>query len=141
MCNGRKSSRILEDTFESFVGAMMEDYSKLGDAYAYDICKRFVINCIDESIDLVELIKKNDNYKDQLMRYFQKNFNGKFPKYSEKQTYTVTNPNGTIIRKFIMIVNDVNGNLIGEGEGRSKKSAEQKAAKAALLHFGLINGF
>ena len=26
-----KSSRILEDTFESFVGAMMEDYSKLGD--------------------------------------------------------------------------------------------------------------
>ena len=40
-----------------------------------------------------------------------------------------------------MIVNDVNGNLIGEGEGRSKKSAEQKAAKAALLHFGLINGF
>lgn len=141
MCNGRKSSRILEDTFESFVGAMMEDYSKLGDAYAYDICKRFVINCIDESIDLVELIKKNDNYKDQLMRYFQKNFNGKFPKYLEKQTYTVTNPNGTIIRKFIMIVNDVNGNLIGEGEGRSKKSAEQKAAKAALLHFGLINGF
>ena len=68
----------------------------------------------------------------QLMRYFQKNFNEN-SKYNEKQPYTVTNPNGTIIRKFIMIVNDVNGNLIGEGEGRSKKSAEQKAAAALYI--------
>lgn len=141
MCNGRKSSKIIEDTFESFIGAMMEDFSKLGEAYAYDICRKFVINIMESEIDIIEIIRKDDNYKDQLMRYFQKTFSGKFPKYNLEDINTITNPNGTIIRKFIMSVADINGNIIGKGEGRSKKGAEQKAAKAALLHFGLINGF
>ena len=35
-----------------------------------------------DSLDLLRKCGiKIDNYKDQLMRYFQKNFNGKTPKY------------------------------------------------------------
>ena len=36
---------------------------------------------------------------------------------------------------------DVENNIIGEGIARSKKEAEQKAAKAALMHFGISNGY
>lgn len=141
MSNGRRSSRILEDTYESVIGAMMLDFSKMSEAYAYSLCSKFIINCIENTIDITEIIRKDDNYKDQLMRYFQKNFNGKFPKYNLENINMINNPNGTVTRRFKMFVCDVYGHKIGEGEARSKKEAEQRSAKAALLHFGLINGF
>jgi dsRNA-specific ribonuclease len=40
-----------------------------------------------------------------------------------------------------MFVKDIDNNIIGEGIAKSKKEAEQKAAKAALMHFGISNGF
>jgi hypothetical protein len=40
-----------------------------------------------------------------------------------------------------MIVRDNDNNIIGEGIAHSKKEAEQKTAKSALMHFGIINGF
>jgi len=142
VCNGRKSSRILEDTFESFVGAMKLDFSnKFDEAYAYKLCSKFIINCIENTIDITEIIRKDDNYKDQLMRYFQKNFGGKFPVYHADPPDVRENDNGSITKIFNMYVCDVHGKKIGRGSARSKKEAEQKSAKAALLHFGLINGY
>ena len=141
ICNGRKNLRILEDTFEAFVGAMMIDFSGDDDSTAYGICSRFIIKVIEEAIDITELILKDDNYKDQLMRYFQKTFNGKFPKYYQDTVLNVINDNGTTTKRFQMYVMDINGNKIGTGTARSKKEAEQRAAKDALNHYGLINGF
>jgi dsRNA-specific ribonuclease len=40
-----------------------------------------------------------------------------------------------------MYVCEPEGKIIGEGVARSKKDAEQKAAKSALMHYGLIHGF
>ena len=144
VCNGRDSSSILEDTFEAFMGAMKYDFSSKYDVgYAYKLCSKFIINCLESAIDITEVIRKDDNYKDQLMRYFQKNFNGKYPKYDslEGSPEIIQNDNGSITRKFKINVCDIYGNKIGYGEARSKKQAEQRAAKAGLLHFGLINGF
>jgi ribonuclease-3 len=142
MNNGRKSARILEDTFEAFIGAIMLDFSnKVDEAYAYKMCSKFIVTVIEKFVDLIEVITKDDNYKDQLMRYFQKKFNGLFPKYDLSDVVTVQNPNGTTTRKFTMIVKDTDGNQIGIGTARSKKEAQQMAAKKALKHFGLINGF
>jgi ribonuclease III len=144
VCNGRDSSSILEDTFEAFMGAMKYDFSSKYDVgYAYKLCSKFIINCLETAIDITEVIRKDDNYKDQLMRYFQKNFNGKYPKYDslECSPEIIQNDNGSITRKFKINVCDIYGNKIGYGEARSKKQAEQRAAKAGLLHFGLINGF
>lgn len=142
MNNGRKSSRILEDTFEAFIGAIMIDFStKVDESYAYKICSKFIVSVIEKYVDLIDVIRKDDNYKDQLMRYFQKKFNGQFPKYDLDDVKTIQNPNGTSTRKFTMIVKDTSGNKIGHGTARSKKEAQQMAAKKALKHFGLINGF
>lgn len=142
ICNGRKNARILEDCFEAFIGAMMDIYSANGnDGKAYNMCKTFIIHIIEQKIDITELIVNDDNYKDQLMRFYQKKFNGKFPIYEQKKLITTVNDMGISNRKFQMFVRDVDNNIIGEGIARSKKEAEQKAAKAALMHFGISDSF
>lgn len=154
-CNGRRNSRILEDTFEAFIGAMSiefinndgrfsreESYSRevlKSTKTAYDICTLFINNTMEQAIDFTELIRKDDNYKDQLMRYFQKKFNGEYPKYYQDESDPKDKQSGT--RRFKMYVCHIEGHKIGEGIARSKKEAEQKAAKNALLHFGLCNGY
>ena len=142
ICNGRRNSKILEDTFESLIGAMKLDFSnKCDEAFAYKICSKFIINCLENTIDFTEIIRHDDNFKDQLMRYFQKNFGGKYPIYKKESAEVIQHDNGSVTRTFRMYVCDIHGSKIGIGEARSKKEAEQKSAKAALLHFGLINGF
>lgn len=141
ICNGRRNSRILEDCFEAFIGAMMNEFGATNEAEGFNICNTFIINIIEQKIDITELIINDDNYKDQLMRYYQKMYNGKFPKYEQKEVIMVTNDNGIQSRKFHMFVRDIEERIIGEGIARSKKEAEQIAAKAALMHFGISNGF
>jgi len=140
-CNGRKNSRILEDTFEAFIGAMFLDLGCENNSFGYDLCSKFIINVIENAIDITELILHDDNYKDQLMRYCQKMFNGYFPKYINEPIQPIENNNGTVTKRFKMNVIDHNDTIIGSGIARSKKEAEQKAAKDALNHYGLINGF
>ena len=141
ICNGRKNARILEDSFEAFIGAMMNDFGSSNEAEGFDICNTFIRNIIEQKIDITELIINDDNYKDQLMRYYQKMFGGKFPKYEQKNLITTVTDNGIVNKKFQMIVRDNDNIIIGEGIARSKKEAEQKAAKNALMHFGIFNGY
>ena len=141
MCNGRKNSRILEDSFEAFIGAMMSYFGAKNEAYGFNICSTFIVNIIEQKIDITELIINDDNFKDQLMRFYQKKYNGKFPKYEQKTLITQINENGITNKKFHMFVRDNDNNIIGEGIARSKKEAEQKAAKGALMYFGISNGF
>lgn len=141
ICNGRKNARILEDCFEAFIGAMINDFGRETEEEGFRICNQFIVNIIERNVDLTELIMNDDNYKDQLMRYYQKQFNGKFPIYEQKTIITTIGDNGIANKKFHMFVRDVENNIIGEGIARSKKEAEQKAAKAALMHFGISNGY
>ena len=141
ICNGRKNARILEDSFEAFIGAMMNEFGALNKEEGFNICSKFIITVIEKTIDITELILNDDNFKDQLMRYYQKMYNGKFPIYEQKNIITTISDNGIANKKFQMFVRDTDNNIIGEGIARSKKEAEQKAAKAALMHFGISNGF
>ena len=141
ICNGRKNLRILEDSFEAFIGAMMSDFGQNNESVGFNICNTFIINVIEQTIDITELIINDDNYKDQLMRYYQKTFSGNFPIYEQKTLISSLNENGIVNKKFHMFVRDNNNNIIGEGIARSKKEAEQKAAKEALMYFGISNGF
>ena len=141
ICNGRKNARILEDSFEAFIGAMMSDFGSKDESEGFDLCNTFIINIMQQKIDITELIMNDDNFKDQLMRFYQKKFNGKFPKYEQKTIIVSVNENGIANKKFHMFVRDNDNNIIGEGIARSKKEAEQKAAKNALMHFGISNGF
>lgn len=66
---GRNSPWLYEDVFESFCGAIIEDF---GDEEGYRYVKRFVINVIEHEIDFSELIFANENHKDTLQRYYQR---------------------------------------------------------------------
>lgn len=64
---GRNTPSYCEDSFEAFVGAILEDFGEKGYLYA----DRFVRSLIENIIDFAELISKNDNFKDAIQRYFQ----------------------------------------------------------------------
>ncbi len=134
VCFGRENPKFLENTFEAFIGALFVNCEQAKNvAYAYKVTDKFIINIIEKCIDMPELIMKDDNYKDQLMRYYQKIFEGKYPIYKEDDCSGP--PNNRI---FKMKVADIHGNIVGVGEGRSKKDAEQNAAHCALKYFKLI---
>jgi ribonuclease-3 len=139
---GRKNARILEDCFESFIGAMMKDFGKENYGDGINIIYKFLINVIEDNIDIASLILVQDNYKDQLMRYFQKEFDGKYPVYEQfGDVENIINNKGISYRKFTMCVRDINGSIIGKGDAKSKKEAQQKAAQCALMNYGITNGY
>lgn len=139
ICNGRKNAKLLEDCFEAFMGSMINDFSKnLGMGKAYEIVSQFLIYVIENNIDITELILKDDNFKDQLMRYFQKEFDGKYPIYEQLGVENNVSSSGVSNRKFHTCVKDLDGNVIGEGVAKSKRESEQKAAENALKHFGVF---
>ena len=141
-CNGRSSTRILEDVFEAFIGAIFLDFNKsklntgiLSNTYSgigFQIAEMFIINVIEAKIDFSELILKDYNYKDQLLRYFQQLYQ-ETPKYKE-----VCSEGPPHDRTFTMCVEAPNGDIIAEGIGRSKKKAEQLASKNALIKYKVI---
>lgn len=98
----------------------------------YQICQIFIINVIEENISFQDLILKDDNYKDKLLRYFQSKYQIT-PKYREEE---VEGPAHS--RIFTMSVLGPNGNIIGTGKGKTKKKAEQKASQFALIYLGVL---
>lgn len=125
------NDHILEDVFEAFVGAF---YLTFGMKYT----KIFIIKLIEQHKNLAEIISHDDNYKDLLLRYFHQMKWG-HPVYEDghPSEYGGTKPNH-MHSKFISIVKNPYGKIIGEGKANSKKKAEQSASKKALIHLGVI---
>ena len=127
-CQGRTNPRILENTFESFIGSMFVDFAKkVNPAYGYEIVRRFTITIIEKYVDMVDLVITDENSKDQLMWYFQKNFNGLYPIYLKEKYENEC--------FYIYIKEPITEKVVGNGHARSKKQAEQNAAKNALLYY------
>jgi len=135
-CNGRTNDNLLEDLFESFIGAIYLDFNNrecnllnldfTGLGYLY--AATFIHNVIETHIDFSKLILRDTNYKDQLLRYYQKTFECT-PSWEEG--YTEGPPHKRI---FTISVKDNTGKIIGIGKGKSKKKGEQNASKQALIH-------
>ena len=95
--------------------------------FAYNIVTTFLITIIQKYVDIIEMIIKDENSKDQLMWYFQKKFNGSFPIYL-KEKYE-----NECFHMYILEPNSTT--IVGKGFARSKKQAEQEAALDALLFY------
>ena len=138
--NGRKNDKILEDCFEALIGAMFIDYNKNKDIYSFDfkslsgpgyqVCEKFIIYIIENEVDLEKLILKDTNYKDQLLRFYQHNFQ-LTPSYKEIK---IDGPPHK--RMFTMAVLDKDGSVIATSTNKTKKKAEQLASKNALIRLG-----
>ena len=119
--NGRKNYKILEDVFESFVGAIFLD---LGFESAY----KFIINVIEENLDFAELIVSNNNFKDTFIKYFQQNFSY-LPKFCDIRTTS---------KESVVCIKNKDNCVISTGKGLNKKAAEANAALNALKYYGQV---
>ena len=122
-CDGRNNKNILEDVFESFLGAIYLDNN-------YEITKNIILNIVEKYIDFTDFIIKNNNYKEQIIKYLQHNH-----KENPKFNINFSNEDEKIYRCNLIFKDKI----ISEGNGTSKKRAEQHAAKNALIHFNVLN--
>ena len=114
---GREKPSILACAFEAFLGAIFLEYKELGLKAVYD----FLIDNFENEI----LNSKLHNYKAILQEYTQGESH-KLPVYKVLDEFGLSHDKTYIIGVYY---NDI---LVSEGEGRSKKDAEQAAAKKAL---------
>jgi ribonuclease III len=125
---GRNSNKLLEDCFESFIAAL---YIDIG----FDICKKFLLIILETEIDYADLLYKDTNFKDQLLKFYHSN-KWSHPKYKELNT------EGPIHKKIFTIgVEDQNGDIIKDciSKHNSKKTAEQLCAMKILRKFNKIS--
>lgn len=136
--NGRYNVKNLEDCFEAFIGAL---YLETETRFGYSLISKFVINIIEKIIDFPMLILVNHNYKDQLMRYCQRKFDGAVPTYHDINVEEYCEQvDGGVIKKrtYTVEVRDGNGKQLAVGiSAKGKKEAQQNSAMDALKQFGL----
>ncbi len=120
---GRDRESILEDSFEALIGAIYLD----GGIRA---ARRFVDDFVLEGISLREVVRKNQNYKSQLLELSQHRNLG-------SPTYRVIEEIGPDHNKFFVVEVRLGERAVGKGTGSSKKKAEQQAARAGLRQLGV----
>jgi dsRNA-specific ribonuclease len=98
----------------------------------FEICKTFIINTIEDIVSFTDIIRIDNNYKDQLLRFFQQKFQ-EVPKYIE-----ISCDGPPHDRKFTMGVMNAKQKIIGQSTEKTKKKAEQMASKQALLYMKVI---
>ena len=118
--HGRERPSILADMVESILAAMYLDSGSLEEP------RRFILNELLLPADLGEQHRSED-YKTALQELIQR-------KPNQLISYEMLGQSGPDHDKTFVFRVLVNGVPVGEGSGRSKKEAEQMAAREALEH-------
>lgn len=116
--DGRTNPTILADAFEAVVGAVYLDRG-------FAAARQFVNRVLDANVDLREAAADRSNYKSLLLEHVQ-------ALGLEQPTYRVLAEEGPSHDRRFTVAAVVDGAPLGEGTDRSKKGAEQAAAKQAL---------
>ena len=118
---GRTRPSIVSDAFEALIAAIFLDGG-------LEPAGKFVLRFVREELDTGERSAFVD-YKTMLQEIVQKN-------PEEKVSYVLVGETGPDHDKHFVVEVRLNSNVIGRGESRSKKGAEQLAAKEALELMG-----
>ena len=113
---GRRRSSILADAMESVIAASFLDG---GLNAALSIIRRFIL------VEVPVSSFRNEDFKTELQELVQK-------KKDQTLTYTLLSESGPDHDKRFTAEVHLNSNVIGVGVGRSKKEADQAAAREAL---------
>ncbi len=116
--DGRQNQTILADAFEALIGAL---YLDLG----LETSRHFIHRAMLDGIDLDRLADQRDNYKSLLLEYAQGQG------WPQPRYHVLAEDGPSHDRRFTIEVL-VRGEAYGQGLARSKKGAEQKAAREAL---------
>ncbi len=118
---GRSRPSILADAFEAIIAAL---YLDGGMEEARKFILRFVVPALKTPRP-----KPFKDYKTALQEIIQQN-------PEERLEYLLTGESGPDHNKHFTVEVHLNNNVIGKGGGRSKKEAEQQAAREALELMG-----
>lgn len=115
---GRARPSVVSDAFEALIAALYLDGG-------IEAARKFLLPFLSEGKTA------EADYKTQLQEVVQQN-------PEEKLRYQVEGEKGPDHDKHFTVAVYLNSNCIGRGEGHSKKSAEQHAAREALRLMGLV---
>ena len=121
MTGGRTRPSIIADAFEALIAAIYLDSG-------IESARAFVLPFVTEMLEHEDSLSFKD-YKTILQEIIQQN-------PEEKLVYKLVGEKGPDHDKHFVVDVMLNSNVIGKGEGRSKKNAEQMAAKEALELMG-----
>jgi len=117
--NGRKKPSILANTMEALLGAIYLDAG-------YDQALQIVQSIFSSSLKRIDRPEMAHDFKSRLQEFTQK-VSRTMPKYR-----LIKEKGPPHDRRFIVEIS-YEGKTLAQGEGRSKKEAEQHAAREALL--------
>ena len=120
LTGGRNRPSIQADAFEAIIAAIYLDGGM-------EEARKFVLKYIDEAIRQHQSFK---DYKTMLQEVVQRN-------PGEIVEYVLVGESGPDHDKRFAVEVHLNSNVIGKGVGKSKKRAEQEAAREALELMGL----
>ena len=114
-----ENPRIVASAFEAIIGAIYKDS---GFAKAFEWVKAVFSDLIDEAFSEHDFAQ---DYKTRFQEWAQE-------KYKVTPHYKVVDEKGPDHARLFVVDVFLNGELWGQGEGSSKKTAAQKAAEAAF---------
>ena len=118
----RNRPSIVSDAFEAVLAAVYLDGG-------FETAKRYVLPFIQKAADKLSEGHQDRDYKTALQEIAQQN-------PGELIHYELVGSSGPDHAKIFEVHCYLNSNLLGKGKGRSKKEAEQMAAKEALKLMG-----
>lgn len=120
---GRRRQSILADTFEAIIGAIYLDKG-------LPVTEEFVHKHLLSKFKKIMQVELYKNYKSVLLEYAQAQSN-------QLPEYRVLKEEGPDHDKRFVIGVYLDGKKVGEGSGKSKKTAEQEAARRAIDQLGI----
>lgn len=122
----RSRPKVLADAMEAVIAAIYLDDRENGRGTLY---RAIIVNLFSRRVD--DVIKgENTDYKSMLQQFVEKN-EGSVLRYEYRES-------GPEHNKIFTAIAYINNNKVGEGVGRTKRSAETEAAQKALHLFGII---
>lgn len=118
MGGGRERPSVVSDAFEALLAAIFLD----SDFYT---AKKWLLDLMQDEFSNIPDTRRLGDYKTALQEHTQKGTKGKV-------TYTKISEDGPDHNKHFVCAVFVDGKEIARGDGRTKKEAEQCAAKRAL---------
>jgi len=117
-CGGRERPSVVSDAFEALIAALYLDGGM-------EVARKFILPFITEGKHA------EADYKTRLQEIVQQN-------PEERLSYVVEKETGPDHDKHFVVAVRFNSDCVARGEGRSKKAAEQHAAREALKLLGVL---
>lgn len=122
--NARERKSLLENTFEAVMGAIYFDGASI------EFIASIVVPFFEKELDDWQHGRIDNDYKSELQQIVQQSG-------EENLVYVLVSTSGPDHEKVFEVEARMNSNILGRGKGKTKREAEQNAAKQALSLFGM----